>query len=610
MIREKIEKLRRTLDYHNHKYYVENSPEISDREFDIMMRELQELEAAHPEYADPNSPTARVGSDLTTEFQSVEHRFPMLSLGNTYSLDELHEFIGRIEKELGQTEFVCELKFDGTAISLTYEHGALLRAVTRGDGTRGDDVTANIRTIRTIPLHLQGDDYPDFFEIRGEVLMPYASFDRLNREREENGEPLLANPRNAAAGTLKQQSSAVVAQRGLDCTLYQLAGDDLPCTTHWECMRKASEWGFNVSDKMRICRSQAEIDDYIAFWDEERRKLPFATDGVVIKVNSYTLRRELGFTAKAPRWAVAFKFKAEQALTRLESVDFQVGRTGAITPVANLDPVQLAGTTVKRATLHNAEQIALLDIRVGDMVYVEKGGEIIPKITGVDLAARPADSRPFQYITRCPECGTPLVKYEGESKHYCPNQSHCRPQILGRIIHFIRRKAMDIEGLGEETVELLFENGLLHDIAGRTARLSAPAGRKIGREHHPEHPGLGRGSFSAGIVRPGHPIRRGNHGQIPGGTLPHVGCRDARHARRVDRSRRGGQQDRRCHHRLLRRRGEPADHRAAAQSGAANRSRAQSPRIGKSGGQKFRHHGQILRSQPRRTEGTDRSARR
>ena len=465
MIREKIEELRRTLDYHNHKYYVENSPEISDREFDVLMRELQELEAAHPEYADPNSPTARVGSDLTTEFQSVEHRFPMLSLGNTYSLDELHEFIGRIEKELGQTEFVCELKFDGTAISLTYEHGALLRAVTRGDGTRGDDVTANIRTIRTIPLHLQGGDYPDFFEIRGEVLMPYASFDRLNREREENGEPLLANPRNAAAGTLKQQSSAVVAQRGLDCTLYQLAGDDLPCTTHWECMRKASEWGFNVSDKMRICRSQAEIDDYIAFWDEERRKLPFATDGVVIKVNSYTLRRELGFTAKAPRWAVAFKFKAEQALTRLESVDFQVGRTGAITPVANLDPVQLAGTTVKRATLHNAEQIALLDIRVGDMVYVEKGGEIIPKITGVDFAQRKADSRPFKYITVCPVCGTPLVRYEGEAKYYCPNQNHCEPQILGRIIHFIRRKAMDIDGLGEETVELLYRNGLVHDAA-------------------------------------------------------------------------------------------------------------------------------------------------
>lgn len=466
MTREKIEELRRKLDYHNHKYYVENAPEISDREFDILMRELQELEAAHPEYADPNSPTARVGSDLTAEFQSVEHRFPMLSLGNTYSLDELHEFIGRIEKELGDTEFVCELKFDGTAISLTYEHGALLRAVTRGDGTRGDDVTTNIRTIRSIPLHLQGDDYPDFFEIRGEILMPYASFDRLNREREENGEPLLANPRNAAAGTLKQQSSAVVAQRGLDCTLYQVvAGAELPCKTHWECMQKAREWGFKVSDKMRICHNQAEIDDYIAFWDEERKKLPFATDGVVVKVNSYAERKELGFTAKAPRWAVAFKFKAEQALTRLESVDFQVGRTGAITPVANLDPVQLAGTTVKRATLHNAEQIALLDIRVGDMVYVEKGGEIIPKITGIDLSARPADSQPFEYITHCPECGTPLVKYEGESKHYCPNQSHCRPQILGRIIHFIRRKAMDIEGLGEETVELLFENGLLHDIA-------------------------------------------------------------------------------------------------------------------------------------------------
>ena len=466
-VKEQIERLRNELHRHNYNYYVLNAPEISDQEFDRMMRELQDLEAAHPEFDDPDSPTRRVGSDLNQEFVQVPHRYPMLSLSNTYNKQEVADFYERVRSGLeGEPfEICCEMKYDGLSISLTYEQGRLVRAVTRGDGTRGDDVTANIRTIRTIPLHLQGGDYPDFFEIRGEVLMPYASFDRLNREREENGEPLLANPRNAAAGTLKQQSSAVVAQRGLDCTLYQLAGDDLPCTTHWECMRKAREWGFNVSDKMRICRSQAEIDDYIAFWDEERRKLPFATDGVVIKVNSYTLRRELGFTAKAPRWAVAFKFKAEQALTRLESVDFQVGRTGAITPVANLDPVQLAGTTVKRATLHNAEQIALLDIRVGDMVYVEKGGEIIPKITGVDLAARPADSRPFQYITRCPECGTPLVKYEGESKHYCPNQSHCRPQILGRIIHFIRRKAMDIEGLGEETVELLFENGLLHDIA-------------------------------------------------------------------------------------------------------------------------------------------------
>lgn len=465
MMRKKIEELRRTLDYHNHKYYVENSPEISDREFDSLMRELLTLEAAHPEYADPNSPSARVGSDVTSEFQSVEHRFPMLSLGNTYSLDELHDFILRIEKEIEAPEFVCELKFDGTAISLTYEHGALLRAVTRGDGTRGDDVTTNVRTIRSIPLHLQGEDYPDFFEIRGEILLPYASFERLNREREQNGEPLLANPRNAAAGTLKQLSSAVVAGRGLDCTLYQIAGNDLSFATHWESIQKARTWGFQISDKMRVCRNTAEIDAYIAFWDEERKGLPFATDGVVIKVNRYADQRALGFTAKAPKWAVAYKFKAEQALTRLESVDFQVGRTGAITPVANLDPVQLAGTTVRRATLHNAEQIALLDIRVGDRVYVEKGGEIIPKITGVDLAVRPPESRPFEYITHCPECGTLLVKYEGESKHYCPNQSHCRPQILGRIIHFIRRKAMDIDGLGEETVELLFENGLLHNIA-------------------------------------------------------------------------------------------------------------------------------------------------
>jgi len=465
MIRERVEELRRQLEYHNFRYYVENAPEISDFEFDAMMRELQDLERAHPEYADPNSPSVRVGSDLTAEFRTVKHRYAMLSLGNTYSLDELHEFIGRIEREAGATDYVCELKFDGTAISLTYEHGVLLRAVTRGDGTRGDDVTANVRTVRTVPLRLRGTDWPDLFEIRGEILMPYASFDRLNAEREANGEQLFANPRNAAAGTLKQQSSAVVARRGLDCTLYQLAGDELPFTSHWESLEKARQWGFKVSDAARICRSVAEIDAFIEHWDTARRRLPFPTDGVVIKVNDFAVRRQLGFTAKAPKWAVAYKFKAERAATRLDSVSFQVGRTGAITPVANLDPVQLAGTTVKRATLHNAEQIALLDIRVGDMVYVEKGGEIIPKITGVDLAARPADSRPFQYITRCPECGTPLVKYEGESKHYCPNQSHCRPQILGRIIHFIRRKAMDIEGLGEETVELLFENGLLHDIA-------------------------------------------------------------------------------------------------------------------------------------------------
>ncbi|MCI2257735.1 MULTISPECIES: NAD-dependent DNA ligase LigA [Alistipes] len=465
MIRQRIEELRRQLDYHNHKYYVENAPEISDFDFDAMMRELQELEREHPEYADPASPTLRVGSDLGAEFRTVRHRYPMLSLGNTYSLNELHEFLGRIEREAGATDYVCELKFDGTAISLTYEHGRLVQALTRGDGVEGDDVTANVRTVRSVPLRLRGEGWPELFEIRGEVLMPYASFDRLNAEREANGEQLFANPRNAAAGTLKQQQSAVVARRGLDCTLYQLTGDDLPFATHWESLEKAREWGFKVSGEARICRSVAEIDAFIAHWDEARRQLPFPTDGVVVKVNDFAVRRQLGFTAKAPKWAVAYKFKAEQALTRLESVSFQVGRTGAVTPVANLDPVLLAGTTVRRATLHNAEQMALLDIRPGDMVYVEKGGEIIPKITGVELSERPADSRPFSYIDRCPECGTPLVRYEGEAKHYCPNQSGCRPQIIGRILHFIRRKAMDIEGLGEETVELLYDNALLHDIA-------------------------------------------------------------------------------------------------------------------------------------------------
>ena len=465
MVRRRIEELRRQLEFHNHKYYVENAPEISYFDFDRMMRELQELEAAHPEFADPDSPTARVGSDISAEFATVKHRYPMLSLSNTYSLDELHEFLERIERECGPAEYVCELKFDGTAISLTYENGRLLRAVTRGDGVQGDDVTANIRTVRSVPLRLRSSDWPAFFEIRGEVLMPYASFDKINAEREAAGEPLFANPRNAAAGTLKQQQSAVVARRGLDCTLYQLSGDGLPFETHWQSLQKAREWGFKVSEYGRICRSAAEVDAFIAHWDEARRKLPFPTDGVVIKVNSFAERRKIGFTAKAPKWAVAYKFKAEQALTRLVSVDFQVGRTGAVTPVANLEPVQLAGTTVRRATLHNAEQMALLDIRPGDMVYVEKGGEIIPKITGVELAGRSADSRPFKYIDTCPECGTPLVRYEGEAKHYCPNQSGCRPQIIGRIIHFIRRKALDIDGLGEETVELLYENGLVHDIS-------------------------------------------------------------------------------------------------------------------------------------------------
>ncbi|MBQ1979052.1 MAG: NAD-dependent DNA ligase LigA [Alistipes sp.] len=465
MVKERIESLRRTLEQHNYQYYVENNPTISDYEFDLMMRELQDLEAAHPEYDDPNSPTRRVGSDLTSEFRTVKHRFPMLSLGNTYSLDELREFIDRIEREEGAVEYVCELKFDGTAISLTYRDGRLERAVTRGDGEQGDEVTANVRTIRSVPLLLQGEGWPSLFEIRGEVLMPYASFEKINREREEAGEQPFANPRNAAAGTLKQQASAVVARRGLDCTLYQLAGDEVQELSHWASLEAARRWGFKISDDARLCRSWSEIEAYITEWDERRKSLPFPTDGVVIKVNDAAVRRRLGFTAKAPKWAVAYKFKAEQALTRLNEISFQVGRTGAITPVANLEPVQLAGTTVKRATLHNAEQIALLDIREGDMVYVEKGGEIIPKITGVELKERKADSEPFHYIEVCPECGTPLVRYEGEAKHYCPNQSGCRVQIVGRILHFIRRKAMDIEGLGDETVELLFDNGLVRDIA-------------------------------------------------------------------------------------------------------------------------------------------------
>lgn len=463
-IEQQINELRRTLNLYNYKYYVENNPAVSDFEFDTLLRQLQELEAANPQFADPNSPTARVGSDLTSEFQSVEHTFPMLSLSNTYSLEELGEWIDRNEKEVGQTEYVCELKFDGTAISLTYENGRLLRAVTRGDGSRGDDVTANVRTIRSVPLVLNGDDYPDFFEIRGEIFMPYSSFERLNAERAEAGEQLFANPRNAAAGTLKQQQSQVVARRGLDCTLYQLAGNKLPCDTHSGNLDAARRWGFKISEHTAICSSREEIFDYINHWDVERKRLPFPTDGIVIKVNRDSVRRTLGYTSKAPKWAVAYKFKAEQATTRLLSIDYQVGRTGAITPVANLEPVQLAGTTVKRATLHNADQIELLDIRIGDMVYVEKGGEIIPKITGIDLSARQADSQPLEYITHCPECGATLVRYEGEAKHYCPNQNGCRPQILGRIEHFVGRKAMDIQALGDKIIYNLYKAGYVHNI--------------------------------------------------------------------------------------------------------------------------------------------------
>ena len=461
----RMRELERTLEYHNKRYYVDNTPEISDQEFDALLRELQELEAQYPEFADDNSPTKRVGSDLTAEFQSVEHRFAMMSLSNTYSSEELGEWIERIIREIGEVEFVVELKFDGTAISLTYENGALARAVTRGDGKRGDDVTNNVRTIGSVPLKLEGEGYPSLFEIRGEIIMPYASFDRLNAEREAAGEPLLANPRNAAAGTLKLQSSAQVAQRGLDCTLYQMASNDLLYDTHWQSLEAARGWGFKISEHRAICRSRAEIEAFIAHWDVARKSLPYATDGIVIKVNNYANQRTLGSTAKSPRWAVAYKFQAEKALTRLNSVDYQVGRTGAVTPVANLDPVLLAGTVVKRASMHNADQIAALDIRIGDMVYVEKGGEIIPKITGVEVESRSADSRPLEYITQCPECGTPLVRVEGEAKHFCPNSGECKPQIIGRIEHFVKRKAMDIEGLGGETTELLWENGLIRDIS-------------------------------------------------------------------------------------------------------------------------------------------------
>lgn len=462
---QEIEQLRAQLNEYNRRYYLDNDPVVSDRQFDELMRRLQELEKQYPQYDDPNSPTRRVGSDLTNRFESVRHRYPMQSLSNTYSLEELREFYDRVKEEAPEADFVCELKFDGTAISLTYEHGRLLRAVTRGDGAVGDDVTANVRTIRSVPLVLGEGDWPDYFEIRGEIYMPRAEFDRLNAEKEEIGEQPFANPRNAAAGTLKLQNSAVVAARRLDCFLYAMAGDNLPGASHWEALNKARTWGFRISDHMRRCRTWEEIETFIREVDAMREGLPYATDGAVVKVNGYDIQRRLGATAKAPRWAVAYKFKAEEALTELLSVEFSVGRTGAVTPVANLTPVQLAGTVVKRASLHNADQIALLDLRIGDHVYVEKGGEIIPKITGVELSMRPEGSRPLEFVRTCPQCGAELVRYEGEAAWYCPNGSGCTPQIVGRIVHFISRKAMNIEGIGEETVGLFFEQGLVHDVA-------------------------------------------------------------------------------------------------------------------------------------------------
>ena len=454
--------LREELEQHNHNYYVLNNPTISDFEYDKLLAELAGIEKQYPELQAPDSPTLRVGSDILEQFVQIPHKYPMMSLSNTYSESEIEDFDKRIRKEIDEDfEYVCELKFDGTAISLTYIDGILAYAVTRGDGERGDDVTANVRTIRAIPLRLKGNDYPKEFEIRGEIFMPLASFNRLNEERLDIGESPFANPRNAAAGTLKLLDSNEVSKRGLDCFLYFMLGDNLPFDKHYENLEKAKSWGFKISDHMHKCSNLTEVFEFIHFWDKERKNLPYDTDGAVIKLNDYNLQRRMGATAKSPRWAIAFKFKTEQAITRLLSVDFQVGRTGAITPVANLQPVQLAGTTVKRASLHNADQIELLDVRIGDAVMVEKGGEIIPKIVGVDLSQRPADSQPFQYITHCPECGTLLVKDFGEAKHYCPNETGCPPQIVGRIEHFISRKAMNIDGIGSEKVEQFYKEHLI-----------------------------------------------------------------------------------------------------------------------------------------------------
>ena len=468
-VKEQIERLRKELDRHNYNYYVLNAPEISDQEFDRMMRELQDLEAAHPEFDDPDSPTKRVGSDLNQEFVQVPHRYPMLSLANTYNKQEVADFYERVRTGLeGEPfEICCEMKYDGLSISLTYENGRLTRAVTRGDGVQGDDVTENVKTIRCIPLRLrQGTGYPKEFEIRGEILMPWASFEALNREREEREEPLFANPRNAASGTLKSKNSAVVASRKLDAYLYYLLGDDIPGDGHYENLQKAREWGFKISEGMKKVSSLQGIYDFIDYWDVERKNLPVATDGIVLKVNSLRQQRALGYTAKSPRWAIAYKFQAERARTRLNAVTFQVGRTGAVTPVANMEPVQLAGTMVRRATLHNADVMAQLDLHIGDMVYVEKGGEIIPKIVGVDKDVRgPATGPKAEFTTHCPECGTALVRYEGEAAWYCPNDTACPPQIKGRIEHFISRRAMDIDSLGPETVDEYFRRGLIHDVA-------------------------------------------------------------------------------------------------------------------------------------------------
>ena len=464
---DRIVELRKLLEHYNYLYYVKNEPVITDQKFDELMHELERLEAEHPEMFDPNSPTQRVGNDTTNEFVQVAHKYGMMSLANTYSEQEIRDFDERVRKGIGgdDVEYVCELKYDGTSISLRYEDGNLQVAVTRGDGVKGDDVTTNVRTIRTVPLHMQGEDYPAEFEIRGEILMPFAVFNRLNEERLEAGEALFANPRNAAAGTLKLQNSSIVAKRQLDCYLYYVPGEITLTPTHYGNLMKAREWGFNIPPYIGLCHNIDEILDFIHKWDVERKNLPVPIDGIVIKVNSIKQQLQLGYTAKSPRWAVAYKFKEERVETRLLSVDYQVGRTGSITPVANLEPVHIAGTTVKRASLHNEDIIRELDLHLHDMVYVEKGGEIIPKIVGVDVEKRVADAPVIEFITHCPECGTPLIRNEGEANHYCPNEDHCPPQIAGKLEHFVSRKAMDIEGMGGETIDLLLTKGFIQDVA-------------------------------------------------------------------------------------------------------------------------------------------------
>ncbi len=464
---ERIIQLRQQLHEYNYKYYVLSQPEISDYEFDVLMHELIELENRHPELFDANSPTQRVGSDINQNFEQVTHKYPMLSLSNTYSENDVADWYDSVRRGLEGEPFevCCEIKFDGLSISLTYVDGKLARAVTRGDGTHGDDVTANVRTIRSIPLVLAVGDYPSEFEIRGEILMPWNVFEQLNKEREASEEPLFANPRNAASGTLKSLNTKLVAGRRLDSYLYYLLGDTLPSDGHYENMRHAARWGFKVSDAMKKVGSLQEIYDFISYWDEERKNLPVASDGIVLKVNSLRQQRNLGYTAKSPRWAIAYKFKAERACTILEDVKYQVGRTGQITPVACLDEVRLSGTAVRRATLNNEDFILNMDLHLGDYVYVEKGGEIIPKIVGVDTQHRAADAEPIHFITHCPECGTPLVRYEGEAAHYCPNDTGCPPQVKGRIEHFIARKAMDIESLGPETVDDYYRSGLIRNVA-------------------------------------------------------------------------------------------------------------------------------------------------